>query len=79
MWKNILSTWIGQYVNPNAVGNESRAKAPLREAQITVEEQAGRPGCYSAVAYLRPWLQMEELTTSLRMVANIPGGGGGGG
>ena len=74
-----LSTWIGQYVNPNAVSNESRAKAPLREAQITVEEQAGRPGCYSAVAYLRPWLQMEELTTSLRMVANIPGGGGGGG
>jgi len=24
------------------------------------------------VAYLRPWLQMEELTTSLRMVARIP-------
>ncbi|UYM14850.1 type VI secretion system contractile sheath large subunit [Endozoicomonas euniceicola] len=72
-----LSNWISEYVNPNAVGNEARAKAPLREARITVEAQAGRPGCYSAVAYLRPWLQMEELTTSLRMVANIPGGGGG--
>ncbi|MEE3210437.1 MAG: hypothetical protein VX245_10770, partial [Pseudomonadota bacterium] len=32
----------------------------------------GSPGAYSAVAYLKPWLQMEELTTSLRMVANIP-------
>lgn len=70
--KNLV-TWISIYTNPNAVGNEARAKAPLREAKITVEEQAGRPGCYSAVAYLRPWLQMEELTTSLRMVANIPG------
>ena len=70
-----LSDWINQYTNPNAVGNEARAKTPLRASQITVEEQAGRPGCYSAVAYLRPWLQMEELTTSLRMVANIPGGG----
>ncbi len=68
-----LSTWISLYTNPNAVGNEARAKTPLREAKIMVQEQAGRPGCYSAVAWLRPWLQMEELTTSLRMVANIPG------
>ena len=30
------------------------------------------PGAYNAVAWLRPWLQMEELTTSLRMVARIP-------
>ena len=30
---------------------------------------------YSAVAWLRPWLQMEELTASLRMVANIPKAG----
>ena len=57
----------------SARGNDAKAKRPLCEAQITVQEQAGRPGSYSAVAYLRPWLQMEELTTSLRMVANIPG------
>ncbi|RLV61240.1 type VI secretion system contractile sheath large subunit [Parashewanella curva] len=67
-----LNTWIHQYVNPNAIGNEAKARHPLVEAKVTVEEQAGRPGSYSAVAYLRPWLQMEELTTSLRMVANIP-------
>ena len=73
-----LSTWIGEYTNPNAAGNEARAQTPLRASSIKVEEQAGRPGCYSAIAYLQPWLQMEELTTSLRMVANIPGGGGGG-
>ena len=68
-----LNSWINQYVNPNAIGNDAKAKHPLVEAKVTVEEQAGRPGAYSAVAYLRPWLQMEELTTSLRMVANIPG------
>ena len=33
---------------------------------------AGKPGSYNAVAHLRPWLQMEELTTSMRMVARIP-------
>ncbi len=68
-----LSSWIGQYVNANAIGDEARATHPLREARISVVEQPGRPGCYSAVAYLRPWLQMEELTSSLRMVAEIPG------
>jgi type VI secretion system protein ImpC len=68
-----LSDWIMQYVNPNAIGNDAKAKYPLVEAKITVAEQAGRPGCFSAIAHLRPWLQMEELTTSLRMVANIPG------
>ncbi|MGR6862779.1 type VI secretion system contractile sheath large subunit [Aliivibrio salmonicida] len=68
-----LNFWINQYVNPNAIGNDAKATYPLVEAKVTVEEQAGRPGAYSAVAYLRPWLQMEELTTSLRMVANIPG------
>ncbi|CAH8189890.1 hypothetical protein VAE122_2260002 [Vibrio aestuarianus] len=71
--ENDLNTWIHQYVNPNAIGNDAKAKHPLVEAKVTVEEQAGRPGAYSAVAYLRPWLQMEELSTSLRMVANIPG------
>lgn len=68
-----LSIWIHQYVNGSAIGNDAKARFPLAEAKVTVQEQAGRPGAFSAVAYLRPWLQMEELTTSLRMVANIPG------
>ena len=68
-----MASWINQYVNPNAVGNDAKASKPLREAVVKVVEQTGRPGSYSAIAYLRPWLQMEELTTSLRMVANIPG------
>lgn len=68
-----LTNWIQQYANPNAIGNEAKAKYPLVEARVTVAEQVGRPGSYAAIAHLRPWLQMEELTTSLRMVANIPG------
>ena len=68
-----LNRWIQNYVNPlEGGGQESRAKYPLREAKIEVKEIPGRPGSYNAVAYLRPWLQMEELTTSMRMVARIP-------
>ena len=71
--KKDLQSWIDQYTNPGAMGNAERSKTPLAESQIDVIEQPGKPGAYSAVAYLRPWLQLEELTTSVRMVAKIPG------
>ncbi len=70
MW---LNRWIMNYVNGNAkAGEELKSKFPLREAKIEVKEIPGKPGSYNAVAWLRPWLQMEELTASLRMVARIP-------
>ncbi|MDA9556441.1 type VI secretion system contractile sheath large subunit [Vibrio sp.] len=71
--KRELQLWIDQYTNSGAIGNEQRAKTPLCESRIEVVEQPGKPGAYSAVAHLRPWLQLEELTTSVRMVAKIPG------
>lgn len=68
-----LNRWIQNYVNPmEGAGQDARAKYPLREARIEVKEVPGKPGVYNAVAHLRPWLQMEELTTSMRMVARIP-------
>lgn len=68
-----LNKWIMNYVNgnPNA-GQEMKARYPLAEAKVQVKEIPGKPGSYNAVAYLRPWLQFEELTASLRMVARIP-------
>lgn len=72
--KTDLQAWIDQYTNAGAMGNAERSKTPLAESTIDVIEQPGKPGAYSAVAYLRPWLQMEELTTSVRMVTKIPGG-----
>lgn len=71
-----LNRWILNYVNGNAAaGQDMKARYPLAEAKIQVKEIPGKPGSYNAVAHLRPWLQMEELTTSLRMVARIPTAG----
>lgn len=71
--EDFLKQWISAYVladrNPSA---EMKAKYPLAEATITVEEIPGKPGAYNAVALLRPWLQFEELNASLRMVASMP-------
>ena len=68
-----LNRWIKNYVNSNKdAGQETKAKYPLAEAKVQVMEIPGAPGSYNAVAWMRPWLQFEELTTSLRMVARIP-------
>lgn len=71
--ENWLNRWINNYVNASEEGGQDmRARYPLREAKIEVRPVPGSPGAYNAVAWLRPWLQLEELTTSLRMVARIP-------
>ena len=68
-----LNRWIQNYVNATpGAGQDVRARYPLAEAKIEVKEIPGKPGSYNAIAWLRPWLQLEELTTSLRMVASIP-------
>lgn len=68
-----LQDWITDYVSADPNPSEDvRARYPLREARIEVKPIPGKPGSYNAVAWLRPWLQMEELNASLRMVANLP-------
>lgn len=72
-----LNRWILSYVNASeGSGQEVRARYPLADAKVQVREIPGRPGSYNAVAWLRPWLQLEELSTSLRLVAKIPEIGG---
>jgi type VI secretion system protein ImpC len=68
-----LERWIANYVSADPKPSpEAKARYPLREAKIEVKEVPGAPGSYNAIAWLRPWLQLEELTSSLRMVARIP-------
>jgi type VI secretion system protein ImpC len=44
----------------------------LREAAIQVSEVPGKPGAYRAVAFLKPHFQLDELSVSLRLVADLP-------
>jgi type VI secretion system protein ImpC len=44
----------------------------LREAAITVAEVPGKPGVYRATAFLKPHFQLDELSVSLRLVADLP-------
>ncbi len=71
--EKFLKQWIAQYVLQDERPSPSqKARFPLKAAQIEVKEDPRNPGSYSAIAYLQPWLHMEELNTSVRMVARIP-------
>ncbi|MBI3469460.1 MAG: type VI secretion system contractile sheath large subunit [Planctomycetes bacterium] len=71
--EDFLKRWISNYVLLDEKPTpEMKAKFPLAGAEIEVKEVAGAPGSYNAVAWLRPWLQLEELTASLRLVASLP-------
>ncbi|HUD65485.1 MAG TPA: type VI secretion system contractile sheath large subunit [Candidatus Sulfotelmatobacter sp.] len=68
-----LNRWIGQYVTQDDQASQTaKAKFPLREARVDVEEVKGKPGVYRAIAYLRPHFQLDELNVSLRLVAELP-------
>ncbi len=71
--EDFLNRWISNYVLlDDDASQEMKAKFPLREARIDVAEIPGKPGAYRAVAFLKPHYQLDELTVSLRLVANLP-------
>jgi type VI secretion system protein ImpC len=68
-----LNRWITGYVTEDDTASfTTKAQYPLREARVDVAEVAGKSGVYRAVAFLRPHFQLDELTISLRMVAELP-------
>jgi type VI secretion system protein ImpC len=71
--QKFLNRWISNYVTTDSnAGQSIKAKYPLREARVDVSEIPGKPGCYRAVAFLRPHFQLDELSVSMRLVANLP-------
>lgn len=71
--ESFLNNWISDYVVGNANASpEVKAKRPLSDARIDVVEVPGKPGAYRAVAYLRPHFQLDELSVSMRLVADLP-------
>lgn len=68
-----LNQWVANYViaDDNA-SQAAKSERPLREARIEVMEIPGKPGALRAVAFLKPHFQLDELTVSLRLVADLP-------
>jgi type VI secretion system protein ImpC len=71
--ESFLNSWIIKYAVANDdAGFSVKASHPLKEARVEVVEVAGKPGAYRAVAFLRPHFQLDELSMSMRLVADLP-------
>ncbi|PGH57795.1 type VI secretion system contractile sheath large subunit [Azospirillum sp. A26] len=71
--QSYLNTWIGNYILlDDDASQDMKARFPLREARVDVYEVPGRPGVYRANVFLRPHFQLEELSASIRLVAELP-------
>jgi type VI secretion system protein ImpC len=68
-----LNNWIADYVLINPAASQAqKARFPLGEARVDVTDVPGKPGAYRATCFLKPHFQMEELTASIRLVAELP-------
>ena len=71
-----LQSWINQYVDGDPVNStqQTKARKPLADAEVVVQEIEGNPGYYSSQFFLRPHYQLEGLSVSLRLVSKLPSG-----
>jgi type VI secretion system protein ImpC len=70
--ESFLNRWIQNYVAPTNAPASMKAKCPLAEARIDVVEVPGKPGVYRAIAFMKPHFQLDELSVSMRLVADLP-------
>jgi len=67
-----LSDWLLSITMSSENASDAmQARFPLRDAGVSVREVAGRPGCYSSVLHLCPHFQLDQMTSSMRLVTEI--------
>ena len=63
-----LHNWVQQYVTSDAEASPAtKARYPLREARIKVEENRGKPGSYLCTMHFWPHFQLDGLTAAIRL------------
>jgi type VI secretion system protein ImpD/type VI secretion system protein ImpC len=67
-----LHDWLQHYVNPSRSSTgDARARTPLVAAEVSVREQAGRPGVFSCTVLLQPHFQLDDVAATFRLVTDI--------
>lgn len=66
--RNRLDAWIKQYVTPDeGASPQAKARRPLREAEINVVRDPGKPGTMLCTFNLLPHYQLDELSAAIRL------------
>ena len=70
--QSILEDWILQYVTPDdRASPETKARRPLRAAQVEVRDTPGSPGAYRIVMHIQPHFQLDDLTSLIRLTTVV--------
>jgi type VI secretion system ImpC/EvpB family protein len=74
-FEDFLQRWIVKYVTSDAEATpEVKARFPLRDASVSVRPVPGRPGSFNCVMHLAPHYELDEVSASVRLVAELTPG-----
>jgi type VI secretion system protein ImpD/type VI secretion system protein ImpC len=63
-----------KYVNGNLKSTgESRARFPLVDGRIRVNELPGKPGSFGCVVHLQPHYQLDDVSATFQLVTDLGG------
>ena len=73
-----LQSWVLQYVDaqPDVSDENTKARKPLKSAQVQVLPDEENPGYYKGIFHFIPHYQLEGMDVSLSMVSRLPKGAG---
>lgn len=67
-----LHTWLQRYVNDNpSASGDLRARYPLTEGRIQVQEKPGAPGVFGCTVHLRPHHQLDDVSATFILLTEI--------
>lgn len=67
-----LQRWLHQYViGSDDASPEMKARYPLRDGRIKVQERPGRPGVYACTVHLQPHFQLEDIVSAFKLVTEL--------
>jgi type VI secretion system protein ImpD/type VI secretion system protein ImpC len=67
-----LQGWLSRYTNANPTSDpDSRANRPLVQGRVAVHEIDGRPGVFGCVIHLQPHFQLDDVSTTFRLVTGL--------
>lgn len=69
--QRVLYRWVSGYLSEPDAKPESKARRPLRDAQVNVTEDPGNPGTYICVFNLWPHYQLDDLAASLHLRTTV--------
>lgn len=67
-----LQGWLSGYTNASQGATpDSRARHPLVSSSVQVREAPGRPGSFNCVIHLQPYYQLDDVSTTFRLVTGF--------